>query len=655
MSSDHHEPCIPELLQLSNKTAVLPIVHGSGQFANTAVDWLLKYAFDCVAIPLPPSFQHPVEEAILDLPIPSVVIQRPAIWTPDPLTEYSANWDRSSTNGESNQHDAVVNYVPIDPCQGVIATIRSCMGEHIPRAFIDLETENFEPFTETVPDPYAVRKVSPEKYAAALLPAIRRPGSKQINDRMAYMANQLKALEQQFNKILLVTSVLEWPWIRESFNNLTKAGTYNVDGLEREYEPPDMITEILPVDSRTYPFLLGELPFITSLYEKSRRELLSSEDTQIDGVKELLLAAKDNYRRELGNRGRRITSTHLSKCLQYIRNLTLIHRRLSPDLVTIITATQQILGDAFAIQVAEYANHYSVGTDEFAQYDTSKSVKFGIDRATLPNGETVDTISRLPNPPVTWKTIQLSRKPNQQEKSKWQYRWNPYSQCSYPPEDQKIENFRSRVFDRAKAILGNDLARTEKFTTSIKDGIDIRDTIRHWHENKIYVRVNPPNRGNLDACVILFDSPADPRKYPWRTTWFAEHQEESTLAFFATHFAEEMIGPGIAVGTYGGALFLYPPIAIKDVWSDPRLDYATTLEERLLAAACLHARSKEIALVSALPPGIGWKKLAKRHQKQWIHVPLSSFGDESIQSLRRVHVLNGKEVRSYAEEFIRKI
>ena len=66
----------------------------------------------------------------------------------------------------------------------------------------------------------------------------------------------------------------------------------------------------------------------------------------------------------------------------------------------------------------------------------------------------------------------------------------------------------------------------------MKDGIDIRDTLRHWYEGDIYVKVLPPNKGQLDAAVMLFDSPADPREYPWRTTWFAEHKGESTLAFF---------------------------------------------------------------------------------------------------------------------------
>jgi hypothetical protein len=233
-------------------------------------------------------------------------------------------------------------------------------------------------------------------------------------------------------------------------------------------------------------------------------------------------------------------------------------------------------------------------------------------------------------------------------------RWNPYSQCSWPPEDELIENFRTHVFDKARAIMGQDLARTEKFTTSVMDGIDIRDTLRHWYDGEIYVKVLPPARGFLDCAIMLFDSPADPRAYPWRSTWFAEHDEESTLAFYATNFGDELVGPGIGVSTYGGALFLFPPFPIPDIWQDENLDFTTTLEERLIAAGCRHARAPHVVLLSALPPGPGWRRLAKQYKKTLVHVPLGQFSDSTIQQLRILHVLNGKQVRSYAADFIRK-
>ena len=116
-----------------------------------------------------------------------------------------------------------------------------------------------------------------------------------------------------------------------------------------------------------------------------------------------------------------------------------------------------------------------------------------------------------------------------------------------------------------------------------------------------------------------------------------------------------MVGPGIGMSVYGGAMFLYPPVRIRDIWTDPRLDFTETLEERLIAAACIHSKGRQIALLSSLPPGSGFRRLARRHKKQLVHVPLSSFSDEQVQQMRMVHVLNGSEVRSYAEEFIRKI
>ena len=153
---------------------------------------------------------------------------------------------------------------------------------------------------------------------------------------------------------------------------------------------------------------------------------------------------------------------------------------------------------------------------------------------------------------------------------------------------------------------------------------------------------------------MYFDSPADPRDYPWRITWHAEHHDESTLAFFATDHHQEIVGPGIALASYGGAMFLFPPRPVPDIWRDARFDAADTLEERLLLAACVHSQEKHIAILADAPPGAGWRRLAKRFGKKLVHVPLSHFSQETIQQLRMFHVLNGHQIRSFAEHFIRK-
>lgn len=628
------------VLRLSSRIMCLPVIHGSGDFALAVRRLMLEQSFDCLAIPLPPSFQADVERGIELLPSPTIVTQ------PEPH-QYSTEWSPEKENDEDTDleiggpaGEPTHSYVPIDPCQPVIAALRAAISEHIPRAFIDLETARFVPNTAILPDAYALKKVSPDRFAAAVLPAIDRPANTQVQSRILHMAARLRKLARRYKSILFLCSILDWPWIREAYVRRLKSPAED-DAVEE--------TALYQPDERTLLFLLGELPFITGLYERARAELEDDENLSIDGVKELLITARQRYKTDLQRRARKITPHLLRQCLKYIRNLSLFERRFTPDLYTIVTAAKQTAGDQYALHVAETAREYPSG-----QSVGLPAIKLSVDRGRLPAGEIVRLVSRLPGPPLVWRGLQLQRKPDRHQRDEWRMRWNPFTQCSWPPEDKLIEDFRAHVFDRARAVLGADLARTEPFTTSILDGIDIRDTLRHWYEEKIYVKVLPPSRGKLDCVVMLFDSPADPRDYPWRTTWYAEHDQESTLAFFATDFSKELVGPGIALATYGGALFLYPPLRIPDIWRDRQLDFTETLEERLLAAACCYTACPHIALVSPGPPGAGWRKLAQRYGKKWVHLPLSQFSDATVQQLRMVHVLNGQHIRSYAADFIRK-
>ncbi|MBM99729.1 MAG: hypothetical protein CMJ77_11415 [Planctomycetaceae bacterium] len=622
-----------EVLRIGSRITALPVIHGSADCALEVRRVMLDQHFDCVAVPLPPSFRNDVLAALDWLPTPTLITQREA-------EAYGREWSPEDDLYDDSGDSASLSYVPIDPCQPVIAALRIAQGERLPCEFIDLETARFEPVSATLPDAYALKKVNLERFAAAMLPSIPPPDHGQPRARIEWMAHRLRELEQQYQSILFICSVLDWPWIR---------GAY-CDQVEPAVEE-DLVeeTESYAIDPNTLIFTFGELPFITALHERARAELEDDENLSIDGIKELLLTAREAYLEDFHGRARKITPHLLAVCLRYVRNLTLLERRLTPDLYSIVIAAKQICGDGFALHVAETARNYpylqSTGLDEAGM---------GIDQIRLPDGDVYSAKSRLPGPPMTWRSCELRRRPDKTERERWAMKWNPMSQCSWPPEDDLIENFRAHVCDRAKQIMGADLVRTEKFTTSIKDGIDIRDTLRNWHTQEIYVKVLPPSRGKLDAVVMLFDCPADPRDYPWRTTWFAEHQNESTLAFFGTDFSEELVGPGIGLANYGGAMFLFPPVSIPDIWIDPRLDFTETLEERLLAAACLHSSSPTVALLSAYPPGAAWRRLAKRFSKKWIHVPLAQFSDATVQQLRMVHVLNGHQIRSYASHFIRK-
>lgn len=628
------------VLQVDERLNLLPVIHGSADSAIQVRHWLLEHPPKCLAVPLPPSFFAPVMEGILELPNPSIVMQPFA-------TPFNTEYQPEEETEEEEQPRC--SYVPIDPCQPVIAALRLAIEEHWRIEFIDEECAQYIPFTASLPDPYALKHLPLEKFATACLPWLTPPSTREVIRRLEHQATRLLELKKKYQQVTMLTSLQEWPWLRDRIKTdqarKQRSESDNNDNTESIEHP-----ERYAVDPRTLIFLFGELPYITAFYEHQRKKLDDDTQLTIDGVKHLLLSARSSYLQDFGKRARRITPLLMSQCLKYMRNLTLMQKRLTPDLYTMVVAAQQIMGDQFAIHLVNTAKEYGYYDD----VSPLPLVKMGIDQARLPDGEIVSTVSRLPGPPVTWRSLELRKSPEKLDQSKWAMQWNPYQQCSWPPEDEHIESFRTRVFERAQSIMGADLARTEKFSTSILDGIDIRETLRHWYDGDIYVKVLPPSVGTLDACVMLFENNIDPRQYPWRTTWYAEHKDESTLAFFATNFGQEMIGPGIALATYGGAMFLYPPVKIPDIWHERSLDFTDTLEDRLIAAACKYSRGRHVALLSPSAPGANLRRLAKRFGKKLVHVPLSQFNDAMIQQLRMVHVLNGKEVRSYASHFIRK-
>ena len=117
---------IHELLEIGPHVTALPIVHGRGDFAWEVRRLMLKHQFDCVAVPIPPSFQTSVEQAILNLPVPSLVFQHD-------LEDFSNQWQPPDDSDPSDQdepdHPAEsdrelgASFVPIDPCQGVILSL----------------------------------------------------------------------------------------------------------------------------------------------------------------------------------------------------------------------------------------------------------------------------------------------------------------------------------------------------------------------------------------------------------------------------------------------------------------------------------------------------------------------------------------------------
>lgn len=606
------------LFTLSKKVRFIPVIHGSSNFARIVHKQILSSPLDCLAIALPPEFKESIKNGISLLPVISLCGQK-----------------------ESSEE---VNYVPIDPCQPLIMAIRIAMQESIPIKFIDWSCDNYEMRKIDFPDTYALRHMSYEKFCSTLLLTIKRPLVGSLHDkRVRWMAFQLHQLEMDFNNISILCSILDWPWIKEAYDE------------RKHYDKPNKkvnIPTIYKINKETLFFALTEFPYITYLYEKYREEMKSDKELSIDGIKEILIRAREKFIKKYKLRYHNLTSQTLQLYLQYVRNLSLLEDRLTPDLFTLITTAKQIGGDPFATTVLDTSREYPYQNN----HTNFTTLTLGIDQAIEENeASPVCMKNRLSEIQMEWRHIKLKPDSNIEKKSEWKYNWNPYGQCSWPPEDNKIESFNTHIREQTKLLLSNDLAHSEKFTSSIKDGIEMRETLRHWYEGNIYVKEIPASRGQVEIVVFLFDVEPNPQYYQWRQTWYAEHKNESTLCFFATHYMSDMVGPGIGRATYGGCMMIYPPRPIPDIWEDPRISIAQTLEKKILEAAFFHSQEKNITLVTPCLPKLSWRRLARKYNKNIIHIPLKRFSNQTIERIRQFHVLNGKEIRTFARQFIQDL
>ena len=169
------------------------------------------------------------------------------------------------------------------------------------------------------------------------------------------MAYQLHCLELEFSNIFFLCSVLDWPWVKAAYDE------------RKKYKNPT-VNSGLPVlncvHKNTLFFALSEFPYVTYLYEKRRQQMRTDSNAPIDGVKEILLRARDLFLKKYKVRFHNLTSQTFQTLLQYMRNLSLMESRLLPDLYTLVNSAKQFGGDPFAIAVLEAARDYPLAESE---------------------------------------------------------------------------------------------------------------------------------------------------------------------------------------------------------------------------------------------------------------------------------------------------
>jgi len=538
------------------------------------------------------------------------------------------------------ERDGTFTYLVLEPSDGQVEAIRLALSRNIPLHFIDRDTEGYPPDFSPMPDAYALTRVGHYVYCQAYL-RTRQADARFPEDtlREKTMAYHLQRLSNEGERILFVGGLAHLPGVLEMLDQPQSQviGRRKREGVGLAHLHEESSREIM-----------GEMPFLAAAYERARSGGGTEYPDRLKINSRLIDLAGQNHRKNSKEELSRIQIRVLNK---FARNYALLTGRLVPTFYQLVVAARGAVDDNFAYEVWEKGSDYPWQTDQPGLpvlrltgedlYLDQKRIRFHRQLKTM----------RRRLVPVPVKKKKREKYPGQ-----WEKEFGGFSICSYPPEDVLIEGYGRYLQKKALEIKSVENTSVVPFVSSLLEGVDIRETIRHWMEGPIYVKEERPLRGKVGSVVLIFDPdlPGEDGKeaFPWCVTWLGEHDQESDMAFYSTPAGEVMDGPGISRCQYGGFMLTYPPMRVYDIWKDPFFDLARNKPERLLMAALDYSLEKHVVYVAAMPPS-GWcQSMASRLGKKIIYLPIGSFSPVTRKKIRQFHVLDGHHVRRYARHYI---
>lgn len=436
------------------------------------------------------------------------------------------------------------------------------------------------------------------------------------------------------------------------------------------WTPPSFSDEATPLEQGPEPEVEGVGRFFTFRDSEQRREQLLGEYQRLnqtcrtDGgaldrqlVYRGLVELAGRYYEE--NTGETFKQWQHQNFNNFSRRYAALHGRLLPGLLPLIYSARACVDHNYAYEFWDLATFYPWQDYERTRADEKgypplfdfDGEELEIDGVRLRRFEFHRTFPRFRQ---SFKKAPLrERQTPTDDPNDWSGAFESGRICSYPPEDIVIEDYGRYLQKKAIKVQSEAHSRTEPFTTSLLDGIDMRTTLRNWADGqKLYVREERKVSGGTGSVVLIFEEDQSNSKYPWCITWHGEHDQESDMAFYATDRKRKVIGPGIARCEYGGLMLSYPPRRLANVWNDPHYRSAKTKAEVLLFAAIDYCQDKHVLYVSKDAPRSYFFTLAQRLGKKLIYLPIGSLSPTSLERIRVFHVLAGHRYREIAKDFI---
>lgn len=561
-----------------------------------------------------------------------------------------------------------------DPADATMEALRLGWEHNIPVEPVDDLDGADGAIPPILPDPEAMLRIGLAAYATLAFEALGE--SALPMERARRILARIAILRERHESLLLV---LEFPV------------ALAVQRLLATPQPPLRLpAETMPAEIRTIPLrdrllgiLLWEIPRMLELYERHRRSR-GRRKKPFDSARALTLLlrlARDRFEEDYDTIP---TIADWRTLLQYVRNLSLRHGRLIPGLEDLIVAAKGCVNDDYAAMLLEYAVGYrwnaasrrrppdlgEVASDSeesppvpggsawrdvhLGRQSMNIYLRLGDETARLepiyPTGETSEV------------TFRFKRRPTAEDMMVHLERWRradltqPSGICSWPPEDLALERFMTRIRHRALEELADRQMHIEEFTTSLQDGVAVRDTIRQWHRGKLLVQRRQRPRGKVGPVVIIWERTHFLSPDLWAVTLYAEHHNESDIAIVTSPLPEkQFVGPAVMRTEYKSMLSVFPPRQIPDIFSMPEFLVQWGEHGRaLIAAAIVLSEERYVAVVSATGPDEELRQLAQKHGVLLIHLPLSVFSSTALARIRRLHILATHAARDWAEFYIPK-
>ncbi|MDQ6676021.1 MAG: hypothetical protein M3Z09_01850 [Acidobacteriota bacterium] len=602
-------PFLPELSSLARgRFTYFPVVPGRLEFAAEVRRAILRERPEVIALELPVTLQAAWLRAVRRLPEISVILY------PD-----------------AEDPDQAI-YVPVEPADPFTEAIRTALEINARVVFTDPDSGERPHLRDAYPDSYSLHSLSLAHYIESY-----RVYPQPRSDEIARHADGIAWKLQGTDPLARVMVVLSLNLLDPVLDAMEKPQAHPMTRAKRAG------IELLNPSPASLAEIMLEYPALTYPYERWRVAMAEPSVDRRHVQHALFREAEKAYE---ANAGERVAHWQRRLLSRYARNLAFANQELVASLFDLTLAARSVVDDNYAWEVWEAAGKYP------PQKETSDlpTAQLSAEEVWL-DTKRIRLRRRLPSAKRRMRPIGLKARKKEGLPGEWASKLDGDSICSYPPEDLVIEDYGRFLKKKGKSILSEERSRSEEFTTSLLDGIDLRETIRNWHQGKIFVKENQKLHGEVGSVVVIFDEDRDGR-YNYMTTWLGENQNESDMAFYSTFPFEHMVGPGIGRGEYGGFLMSLPARRMYDVWHDADYDFAENKPERLLLAALDYSLEKYVVYVAAKPPRTAFRSIAARYGRTIIYIPIGQLSPVTLKKIRVVHILDGHNKRTTAKEFI---